>query len=495
MPAILKGLPADAQSDPNTLRVTMQEAVPNIDPYANSQRAGLVIAHHAWDTLVYRDPQTFEPRPLLATSWTWTSPTTIELKLRPGVTFHNGDPFSADDVVYTVETVAGPNARVAVPANVNWMRKAEKVDDLTVRIETKEPFPAALEYLALTVPILPKGYREKLGPDAYSRNPVGCGPYRIARVEPGAAVEFSRFENYYADSPKGRPSIANIQLRFVPDQVTDMTGLMAGTSDWIWKFSSDQFGNLSRVSRLKTLRSPSMRINYLSLDAAGRSGAGNPLTDVRVRRAIFHAIDRRTMATKLAGEGSLVPNAPCAPSQFGCDEASAVSYAYDPAKAKALLAEAGFPSGLDATFVTYLDASIASALQGYLAAAGIRADIQRLQPAAAIKKAWAGEAPLYAGSWGSYSVNDVSAILPVMFGGGNEDYSRDPVLQKLIQEGGATLDRDQRLTAYKAAIKRATEQAYWLPLFTQVINYAFSKRLSFTAQADELPRFWLARWD
>ena len=95
-----------------------------------------------------------------------------------------------------------------------------------------------------------------------------------------------------------------------------------------------------------------MRIGYLSIDAAGRSGAGNPLTKLKVRQAIWHAINRQEMADKLVQGGSRVPLAPCFPTQFGCDADAAVKYAYDPAKAKALLAEAGFPNGFDIEMLT-----------------------------------------------------------------------------------------------------------------------------------------------
>ena len=105
-----------------------------------------------------------------------------------------------------------------------------------------------------------------------------------------------------------------------------------------------------------------------------------------------------------------------------------------------------------------------------------------------------GENPLYAGSWGSYSINDVSAILPVMLGGGNDDYARDPQLQKLIAEGGNSNDEAVRKKAYSAAIKLATEQAYWLPLHTYVNTYGFVKTLEFRGWPDELPRFYMAKW-
>jgi peptide/nickel transport system substrate-binding protein len=161
-----------------------------------------------------------------------------------------------------------------------------------------------------------------------------------------------------------------------------------------------------------------------------------------------------------------------------------------------LLAEAGFPSGFEIEFVTYVQpTSWSAAIQNYLQAVGIRAKITQLQVAPAIQKAWKGEAPLYHGSWGSYSINDVSAIFPVMYGkDANDNYSRDPELERLVAEGGAANDAAARKKAYSAAIKLMTEKAYWLPLFTYVNAYAFAKALDFKTYPDELPRFYLAKW-
>jgi peptide/nickel transport system substrate-binding protein len=98
-------------------------------------------------------------------------------------------------------------------------------------------------------------------------------------------------------------------------------------------------------------------------------------------------------------------------------------------------------------------------------------------------------------SWGSYSINDVSAIMPNFFSFGGDDYARDPEMKRLLEEAGASIDPEFRKKSYSAAIKLATEQAYWLPLHTYVTTYGFSKSLSFTPYPDELPRFYLSKWN
>ena len=487
---------AFAQKGADTLRIQFIDAVPNVDMYFNSQRTGLIMAHQAWDMLVHRDPESFAIKPALATDWKFAEDNSLDLTIRQGVKFHDGSTLSPDDVVYTINMAANPESKVATPSNYSWIDKAEKTGDWTVRIRMKRPTPAALEYLAMVTPIHPKAYREKVGPEGFAARPVGAGPYKIVKNEQGKEVVFERFDDYWTGSPKGKPAIKTLHVRFVPDLATEVTELLAQRTDWIWNINPDQADNINRTPFLQAVRQESMRIGYLSIDAAGRSGTDNPLTKLNVRQAIWHAVDRKAFADKLVGGGSRVPPAPCFPSQFGCDANAAVLYDYDPAKAKALLAEAGFPNGFETELLTYVQpTSWPAAVQNYLQAVGIRAKINQMQVAPAIQKAWHGEAPLYMGSWGSYSINDVSAIFPVMFGkDANDNYSKDPELEKLVAEGGATSDPEARKKAYSAAIKIATEKAYWLPINTYVNTYAFAKALDFKTYPDELPRFYLAKW-
>jgi peptide/nickel transport system substrate-binding protein len=487
------GFPALAQKSADTLRITWRDAIPDVLPYYNQLRTGVVLAHQAWDSLVYRDPETFQIKPLLAESFKWADETTLEFVLRKNVTFHNGDKLTADDVVYTINTILN-DKQVSTPSNYSYIDHATKVDDTHVRVELKRVFPAALDYMAMTLYIMPKAYREKVGPLEYSRNPIGSGPYKFTRVNGVTEIDLERYDGYYAESPKGRPPISRLVIHEVPDSATEMAELLGGRADWIWKFSPDQFDAVGQMPTLQAVRGESMRIQFLGMDAAGRTGADNPLTRQKVREAIFYAIDRATMARQLMQGGSRALDAPCYPTQFGCDAAAAVHYPYDPAKARQLLAEAGYPNGFDTELVTSDLPQWAGATQGYLKAVGINARTSVLQVGAWVQRSLAGQNPLELGSWGSYSVNDVSAILPNFFTFTPGDYVRDPELKKLVEAGGATVDADQRRKAYSAAIKRITEKAYWMPMFTHTVTYGFSKQLNFKPYPDELPRFFLSSW-
>lgn len=485
--------PAHAQKSADTLRVTWRDALPDLTPSYNQLRTGIIFGHHVWDSLVYRDAETFQIKPLLAELYKWADETTLEFTLRPNITFHNGDKLTADDVVYTINSILS-DKQVAVPSNYEYIDQAIKVDDLHVRLVLKRVFPAALDYLAMTLFVMPKTYREEVGSREYSQHPVGSGPYKVTGVTDGTEIDLERYDGYFAGSPKGHPAISKIAIHEVPDAAAEMADLLANRTDWIWEFSPDQFDTVNRNPNLQAVRGKSMRIEYLSMDAAGRTGVDNPLTKQKVRQAIFYAIDRETMARQLMRGGSRAIDTPCYPTQFGCDAMTAAHYPYDPAKAKALLAEAGYPNGFETDLVTYELPQWGEAVQGYLKAVGINAKLTVMQVGAEVQRALAGQTPLQLGSWGSYSINDVSGILPVFFTFGGNDYTRDPEIRDLVQAGGATVDPDQRRKAYSQAIKLITERADWLPMFTYSVTYGFSKQLNFKPYPDELPRFFLCSW-
>jgi peptide/nickel transport system substrate-binding protein len=486
-------VPALAQKSADTLRITWRDAVPDITPYYNQLRTGVVIGHQIWDSLVYRDPETFQIKPLLAESYKWADETTLEFTLRNNVTFQNGEKLTADDVVYTINSIVA-DKQVSTPSNYAYLDHATKVDDTHVRIELKRVFPAALDYMAMTLYIMPKAYREKVGPQEYSQHPVAAGPYKVTKVNGATEIDLERYDGYYPDSPKGKAAISKIIIHEVPDAATEMAELLGGRADWIWKFSPDQFVAVNAMPNIQATRAESMRVEYLGMDAAGRTGADNPLTKEKVRQAIATAIDRSTMAKQLMQGGSRVIDTPCYPTQFGCDAGAAVHYPYDPDKAKQMLADAGYPNGFDTELVTYDLPQWAGAVQGYLKAIGINAKITELQVAAVVQRSIAGQNPLELGSWGSYSINDVSAILPNFFTFTGNDYTRDPEIRKLVEAGSATVDPDQRRKAYSAAIKLITQKASWLPIFTQSVTYGYSKQLNFKPYPDELPRFFLSSW-
>jgi peptide/nickel transport system substrate-binding protein len=491
--AMLLAAPALAGKKDDTIRFAYDQVPENIDPYFNNVRIGVIIAHQVWDTLIYRDPKTNEYKPQLATSWKWIDNRTLELELRKGVKFHNGEPFDADDVVYTLNFVVKPDSKVVTANNVNWIEKAEKVDQYKVRITTKKPFPAAIEYLAGPVVIHPNEYYAKVGPKGMNEKPVGTGPYKVVEHAVGKYVRLEKNPDYFKDSPQGAAKVSKVEIRFIPDRQTQVAEILSGGVDLIMSVPLDQANQLKAVPHVKIVSGETMRIAFLNYNSTEKSSAPM-LRDIRVRQAINHAIDRETMVKQIVGEGARVLHTQCFPSQFGCTDEGAVRYKYDPAKSKQLLKEAGFPDGFDIDIYAYRERNQTEAMIGYLRAVGIRANLRFLQYAAMREQVRSGKAALVHQTWGSFSVNDVSASTPVYFKFLPDDITRDPEVRDALEKGDTSVDPEVRKAAYKKALGLIAERAYGLPLFSLTTYYAAAKDLDFTPYPDELPRFWEMSW-
>lgn len=491
--AIAASPQAAAGKRDNTLKVAFDQVPESIDAYFNNIRAGVILAHHIWDHLVYRDPKTNEYKPSLATAWRQVNETTLEFDLRRGVKFHNGEPFDADDVVYTLNFVSKPENKSTTQQNVNWIAGADKIDQYKVRIRTKKPFPAAIEYLAGPVVMYPNEYYARVGPKGMSEKPVGTGPYMVTEYQPGRLIRMKRNPDYFKDSPKPRATIESIDIRLIPDRNTQAAELMAGGLDWVYNVEPDMAKQLRSVPNLTVASGESMRIAFIQM-ASDEKSPTPMLKDIRVRKAINHAIDRQAMLKTVVGETARVLHTVCFPSQFGCSDEGAPRYAYDPAKAKALLAEAGYANGFDIDFYAYRDRQQIEAIIGYLRAVGIRANLRFMQFVAFRDAMREHKAGFGVATWGSFSVNDVSASTPVYFKFEADDVNRDREVRDLLDAGDTSVKPAVRQVAYKNALKKIAEQAYAAPLYSLPVNYGFVKDLAFQPYPDELPRLWEARW-
>jgi peptide/nickel transport system substrate-binding protein len=486
--------PVFANKANDTLVYASDSEPENISPYHNDLREGVVLARLAWDNLIYRDPDTGEYKPMLAQSWKQVDDTTIDFTLRQDVKFHDGTPMTADDVVFTLNWVVSPDSKVVTVQNVDWIASAEKLGDYQVRLHMKKPFPPALEYLSNAVPIFPKAYFEKVGLAGFAKQPIGTGPYKVVSVTPGVGVTMVRNDDYFKESPQGPAHIKHLQFRVIPDAETRTAELMTGGVDWIWRVAPDQAEQLKAMPNLSVLSGATMRIGFLILDARGTSSDNSPMKDLKVRQAINYAINREALASQLVGGESKPLQVACYPAQFGCDTSVATQYNYDPAKAKALLKEAGYPQGFETEIYAYRDRDYAEAIIGNLRAVGINAKLRYLKYAALRDQQRGGHVPMSFQAWGSFSILDTSASAGTWFKGNADDNIKDPDVQKWLQAADNALDPQVRKENYSKALKRISEQAYWAPLFNYSLNYAFNQDLQFKPYPDELPRFVLSRW-
>ncbi|NRA89139.1 MAG: ABC transporter substrate-binding protein [Rhizobiales bacterium] len=492
MGTVINSAPVSAGVKDNSLTVAFKRELETLDVYQNSSREGVILAMHVWDSLLYKHSSSNTYFGNLATEWQWIDDLTIEFKLRKGVKFHNGEKFDADDVVFTMNYIADPKNGVKPQRNVAWLKRAHKIDDYTVRIELDVPFPAALDYFAGPLVIYPNEYFEKVGSKGMGTKPIGTGPYEVTSSKQGEEIVLKSYSNYHKDGPKNTPVIDKIIWRTISENNTQFAELLSGGLDWIWQVPSDQASRFKKQDKFTVSNESTMRIGYLGFDAIGRSGE-NPFNDIRVRRAVSYAIDRQGIVDSLLGGGSFVVDSACFPTQLGCDT-EVKKYSYDPDKAKQLLEEAGYKNGFDISFSAYRNRDYAEAMMANLADVGITTSLDYTKYAALRDKVQKGKIPLMFMTWGSYSINDVSAITSNFFRGGKDDYARDPEIIEWLTKADTTTDYLAREKNYSLALNKIADQAYWLPLFSYNSNYVYSKDLKFTPTIDEIPRFFSSKF-
>jgi peptide/nickel transport system substrate-binding protein len=467
-----------------------------VDPYYNNTRELVIIGQTVWDMLLFRDLDTGEYQPLLATSYKWIDNTTLEFELRDDVVFHDGRKLTADDVVYTVNFVSDKDNGVLTFKNVGWMKNAEKLGEHKVRINLHKPFPAALPYLSNAVAIMPAGHYDSAPVNAEGKKdygavaPVGTGPYKVVEVRAGEAIVMKKNENYFEGGPKGTPAIGNLVFRTIKEMNTQMAELMTGGIDWIWDVPKDQAEKLSGA--VQVVNAPTMRVSYIQFDVNGKSGQ-DFFTKKKVREAFAHAVDREAIAKNLVGGASVVTHSACHPVQFGCSQ-DVPQWRHDPALAKQKLSEAGYPDGFEFDLYAYRQREYTEAVIGDLAKIGIKANLKFMQYRALRDLVWKNQTPVNHMTWGSNSIPDASAITSHFFTGGRDDFAKDPAVMKALETADNSTDPAVRKRSYKEALARVSGELYWLPMFTYAKYYAFSNELDFTPTPDEIPRFFTAKW-
>ncbi len=489
---------SQAGKSDDTLNWATDREIAVVDPYYNNTRELVVQGHMGWDGLIFRDAETGEFKPLLATKWEWTDNVTIELELRKGVKFHDGSDFDADDVVYTVNFTSNKDNGVLTYRSVNWMKKATKLDQYKVRIDLHKPFPAALAYLSNSVFIVPSGHYDKAPTKADGKKdfaavkPVGTGPYKMLEVKAGEYVLWEKNTNYLKDGPKGQPQIGKIKFRTIKEANTQLAEILTGGLDWIWDVPKEQAERLKAQGKVVVENAKTFRVSYIAFDVDGDSGQ-KFFTDKRVRMAVAHAIDREAITKNLVGPASVVIHSACHPDQFGCTQ-DVKKWDYNPEKAKALLKEAGYPNGFEFDIYAYRQREYTEAVIGDLAKVGIKAKLNYMQYRKLRDLVWKGQTPINHMTWGSSSIPDVSAITSHFFSNGRDDPAKDPKTKELLEIGDTSTDPAKRKEAYGQALNLISSELYWLPMFTYAKYYVYSKDLDFKTTSDEIPRFYTAKW-
>lgn len=486
---------ADQQDD--TLVVAFPREISTTDGLYNTRRENDILGLLIDDALYYVDPVTQEPVPLSAQSHEFVDDTTLVVTLRDDVTFHDGSAMTSADVVYSFDHILDDTTETRFHARIDrWLDTVEALDERTVQFNMHYPYAMVLYDFAYYTKVRQEGSYEVDGvtvPDAQRELALGSGPYRVVEYIPGQQVTLELYDGYRADSPKAMASIANMTIRIIGDYSTQAAEVMAGGVHWAFNVPTDIAENVGNTGRAQFVAGPSMRVGYVALDASGRSDPETPMQDIRVRRALNHAIDRQAIVDNIVRGSSGPLSTPCQPIQFGCDESAAVVYDYDPDLARSLLAEAGYPDGFEMVFTASRDRDVMEALVGYWTEIGLDVRLDYLRSVSTPRNA--GELMAFYGSSGSFSIPDAGAIMPDRFiTDQSRVYTGDDDLSDLVASINSTYDQDVREGRFREAIAAITDQAYWVPVHRYSQNFLLSNDIEYVQPEDGMPRLFLVRW-
>ena len=464
----LPGL-AVAQEEPQTggaIRVGVTEAPTSFNPW--DLGPPLRVTGLLYNVLVRYD-ENLEPQPELAESWEIAEDgTSITLQLRDDVTFHSGRSFTADDVVFSLETALDPEVYANLEPLAGTLSQVVAVDEHTVRFEFSEPNPAVFDLLDLLYIV-----DQDVWPDM-TTTPAGTGPFRLVGSVPGTSYTFERFEDYWED---GLPYLDRIVMNVVTDPQAMTLNLETGSLDLIINFP---------VRELERLRQqPGIEAGYTTDGALVMAVVMNverePLQDARVRRAINHAINRDRLV-RLVLEGSQPRCQPWGQTSIGYAPELEGACAYDPERARELLAEAGYADGFDVTILTSSQRSgdwtrFAELLQSDLANVGITADIVDLESAAYVERRRASDFQMQIHNFGRANKDPASLFGTVSnYRLSNPSQYENERYSELVGMGATTVDTDERAEIYRELAHIIVEDAF-------VLNVA-SRDQAWAADAD-----------
>jgi peptide/nickel transport system substrate-binding protein len=490
--------PAFAGKADDTLRAAFAEEILNLDYNYTTKREYIIISDLIDGTLFNVNPETNEYEPAVATGYEYIDELTIDVSLRDDVKFHDGTLLTAADVAYTYNWIVNPESEAHATGVIEpWLESVEILDEHKVRFHLKTPYPLAIRDMARRVRLRKEGTYHPNGEvdvNAAALNPIGLGPYKVAQFEPGQDLVLERFEDYFEGGPKDEAPIGKIVIRNLPDLGTQQAELMSGGIDWMFKVPLDVAKSLGATPMADQVSGPDLRIAFIVLDAAGYTDPDGPLTNVLVRRGLNHAINKQEIVEFLMGGSSEPIHTPCHPAQFGCVQDIA-EYGYDPEKAKALFAEAGYPDGFPLDLWAYRDRPMAEAVAADLVEAGIDVNLRYVKLESLNQARANRDIPAYIGTWGSGGTADTAAIASVHFSETTDrNLSGDAEVTELVMAAEATGDQEERLRLYTEGLGKIAEQAYWVPLFSYTQNYLVSPDLNFEPSPDGLPRLYEASW-
>ncbi|MDE2202583.1 MAG: ABC transporter substrate-binding protein [Burkholderiaceae bacterium] len=496
---------AQSSAGPSTLVIGLSGDVTSLDPHFHNVTPNANVAEHMFETLVAKDEK-MRLKPGLATSWKAVSDTVWEIKLRPGVHFHDGSEFTSADVVYSLARPATiKNSPSPYTIYTRGFKDVTAVDKLTVRITTNGPYPLVPNDLS-TIYIVSKKAAEKAGPDDFNngRALIGTGPFKFVSFAKGDRLELARFDGYWGKKPQWE----HVTLRILTADAPRVAALLAGDVQVIENVPTSDIKKLSSDPAVSVFRMPVFRMMYLHLDSnrdvspfvtdkAGKPLAKNPLKDPRVREAISRAISRQAIVDRVM-EGAAEPTGQLVNSALFGHVPDLKAPVADPAAARKLLAQAGYPEGfaitLHATNNRYVnDDRVAQVIASMLSRVGIATKVEAMPSATFFTRANKLEFSFLQAGWGADTGEASSSLKALLatydpargWGASNRGRYSNPALDAKLAEALQTIDDAEREKLLQEATEIGMRDYGVIPLYFNINVWAARKGYRLVPRLDE----------
>jgi peptide/nickel transport system substrate-binding protein len=492
-----------------TLRWAAQNDILTMDPHSQNHATTNAILMHAYEGLTRYNAK-YEVEPALATKWTFISPTQVRFELRKGVKFHDGTPFTADDVVFSFGRIKQPQGTMQI--YVTGINEVKKIDDFTVDLILATPNPILLRNI-IDFRIMSRAWAEKnkttnvqdykaKEENFASRNVMGTGSFRILSWQPEQRVMMARNDLWW-DKPAG--NVQQVVYTPIKSDATRVAALLAGDVDMLTDIPTQDVARLRTDKKLKIVDGPEVRTIYLAPDVGSAElkhsnvKGKNPFADKRVRQALSMTIDREAIKRNIMRGMSIPAGIMVAPGVNGNTPDIDVPTKVDVEGAKKLLADAGYPNGFEVRMNCpnnrYVnDEEICQAVLAMWARVGVKATLMAENMATFSQRFQNFDSSLYMLGWGVATFDaqyTIQSLVRTRTSGadGNFNFSRisDPTIDRLTDAMKSEMDVAKRNAMIREALVRIKDEVLLIPLHHQMRPWAMKAGVSTVHRSDDRP--------
>ncbi|MBB6467095.1 ABC transporter substrate-binding protein [Aminobacter carboxidus] len=492
------------------LRYAAAGDIYGLDPDSMTDSFSNNFLSHIYEPLV-RYNKELKIEPALALSWEVVKPDVVRFKLRQGVKFHDGADFGADDVVMSLMRAVDENS--PIKGNLPALKSVEKIDDYTVDLHLAGPTPLLNNYLT-NIAVFDAGWLEnnnavkpinaELGQEGYtSTHANGTGPFKLESRRPDAQTVLVANEGWW-DKPQH--NLTKIIFTPIASDATRVAALLSGEVDIITPSPLQDAKRIAANPGTKVLENPGLRTIMMNFNMRDKlvdgNVEGNPFKDARVRKAVYQAINMDLVRDKIMRGKSRVSGMQIAPEVPGFDAKLNERFPYDPAAAKALLTEAGYPDGFQFNMNCPNDAyvndeEVCQAMTAMLAQVGLNAKLVTEARTLHFKKAQEGQTDMFMIGWATLPMLDGFSVLSAMLhspeeklGTWNPGGYTNAKVDELVKKIDVELDETKRREMMVEAFAITEQEVAWLPLHQQPLSWAVRDNVEVVQTADDLLRLW-----